>query len=464
MIKHMAFCTRTLLVLSVFVGIFTAEGQQLTAFQLRGLTQRNNLNPAAMPSGTVQFGMPFFSGIGFNFTNNGFAYNDLLRRSADDSLVLDPENAISKMQTRNRMALDLEIDWFTFGIRAGKNHFGLNITEKANVSFVYSKSLIEYLYYGNAPTMGTIQNLNPGIEANHYREYGFNWARNWTRYLTSGIRFKYLYGMEHIHSSGSGLNIYTDPNDFTITANSNFGIYTSGIDSSSFKDFSFSEYALGKPNKGMAIDLGLIVRPIDQIEIALSVLDIGSIHWNANNTNYTTHSKNGDFIYQGINLNEFVNNDSTSAEEYLTNLVDSLYESFDVQTTHETFKSRLPRQMIVSASYLLGTKYRAGFVVRNKKIIEQSYTDYQFSFSGMTGKWLTYTFAINKINQTKASIGTGITVNFKNDQIYFVTDNLPVLFSWRKSQNTGFRAGINIIFGRNPKPLTPPQPVIPPAN
>lgn len=39
-----------------------------------------------------------------------------------------------------------------------------------------------------------------------------------------------------------------------------------------------------------------------------------------NITNYSTSTADGAFTYQGIDIDEFINNDSTSAQEYLENL------------------------------------------------------------------------------------------------------------------------------------------------
>lgn len=46
-----------------------------------------------------------------------------------------------------------------------------------------------------------------------------------------------------------------------------------------FKDFSFGNYALGKSNNGFGADIGLIYRPLNNLEIGVSMLDLGSIKW-----------------------------------------------------------------------------------------------------------------------------------------------------------------------------------------
>ncbi len=439
----------------------TIEGmaQQLSSYTLEYLPQRSYLNPSFMPHSKIHVGIPLFSGVSHNYSNNGFTYSDLIQKSGNDSLYMDVKNAINQLNNSNRINYDLEIELFSVGFRKGKNYFSFNATEKAQFTFTYSKALMEFLYYGNAPTAGTTQILNPTVEGNHYREYGVSWAREITSKIKGGVKLKYLYGMEHVSSRGRGVSIYTDPNDFTITANSDLMVYTSGVDSST----RFNNYMFGRENKGYAIDLGFTFKPIQQIEISGAALDMGSITWKSNVTNYSTTTQEGTFTYNGINLNEFVNNDSTSAEEYLSDLADSLYTSFDLQTTHESFKQKLPLNLYVSASYLLTPRYRINVVVRNKKFITGNQTDYQLSFTGRSSTWFNYTIRMNKINKSSATLGAGFTLNFKNNQVYFVSDNVPGLINWKKAHNTGFRAGINLMFGTKPKYMKPPQPVLEPA-
>ena len=436
------------------------KSQQLSIYNLDYLPQRSYMNPAFSAHSKFNIGIPLFSGFGYNYSNNGFRYSDVIRKKSNDSLYIDSENAIANLNTRNRIKFDSETELLSFGFKSGKNFFSFNATEKINLSFTYSKALIEFLYYGNAASLGTTQVLNPGVEGIHYREYGFSWARDLHRKLKAGIRVKYLYGMENISTKGNGVSIYTDPTDFTITANSDLTIYTSGVDSSSFGNGGFSSYAFGKNNTGMAVDLGLSYKPIPQIEISGAVLDLGSITFKSNNSVYSTSTKEGAFTYNGINLNEFVNNDTTSAEEYLSNLVDSLYTSFDVKTTHESYKYKLPMQMFFSASYLITPRYRINVLLRNKNYISGNQTDYQISFTGKSKTWFNYTLGLNKINQSPSTLGAGFTLNFKNDQIYFVSDNVPGLFNWKKSYDTGFKAGINLMFGTKPKYMKPPQPLL----
>ena len=454
-LKQFSFLTALLLMF-----LSETEGQQLSTYNLQHLPQRSYMNPSFAPHGKINIGIPVLSGVSHSYTNNGFTYSDLFKRTENNILILDISSALEELKSRNYLSMHAETEIISFGIKAAKNYFSLNITEKADVNFTFSKSLMEFLYEGNAATAGTVQQLNPGLEGIHYREYGISWSREISSLITAGIRVKYLYGMEHTITKGTGITIYTNPEDFSITANTDYTIYTSGLDTNSFKNLEISKYAFNKRNKGYAIDAGVTMRPLKSVEITASVIDFGSIKWSTDNVVYHTNTQKEGFIYSGINLDEFVNNENLDAETYLQSIGDSLYESLNISETSESYTYKMPVQFYFSTSYLISPRYKITALARNKNTYHENHTDYQFSFTGKSKNWLNYTVSLNKLNKTKATPGLGFSINFHNDQIYFVTDNIPGLFNWKNSYSTGFRAGINIMFGTKLKYMKPPQPVL----
>jgi len=450
--------TTGILTLLQFGMYIYASGQQLTSYNLQFLPQRSYMNPSFAPIGKMHIGIPVFSGVSNSYTNNGFTYSDLFRRTNDNTLILDFGNAINNMAARNYMTAHAETELVSFGMKYKKNYFSFNITEKADLNFNYSKSFMEFMYEGNAASLGTVQQLNPGLEAVHYREYGLAWAKELSKMITAGVRVKYLYGMEQVITKGKGITMYTDPVDFTITANTDYTIFTSGLDSNAFNNFEFGNYVTGRKNTGYAIDAGITLKPVQTIELTASVIDLGNIKWVTNNAIYHTNTNQENFVYTGINLDEFINSDSLDAETYLQTIGDSLYDSFNMTTTSESYTYKLPIQFYFSASYLISPRYKVTALVRNKSAYHTNYTDYQFSFTGKSKTWLNYTVSINKVNKTTATPGGGFAINFRNNQIYFASDNVPGLFNWKHTHNSGFRAGLNIMFGTWLKYMKPPQP------
>jgi hypothetical protein len=249
--------------------------QEFLLNNLENVGQRSKINPAFTINAPVFAGFPLTSSIMTSYQNNGFKYSDLIKKDENDSLYMDIAGAIDEMKTQNSIHIETSNDIIWFGINIGKNFFTVNVTEKASFDLSYSKSMMEFLYYGNGAYNGNTGNINPGIDGSHYREYGLTWARDIFTGVTGGIRLKYLYGMEHIHSEGLGVTLYTDPNDYTLSGYSEYSVYTSGMTGESFDNVSTGNYLFGKKNNGFGVDLGLTIKTGEKTELSASVLDIG---------------------------------------------------------------------------------------------------------------------------------------------------------------------------------------------
>lgn len=423
----------------------TSLAQEMMISNLKNTSQRNKVNPAYMSSDKLFAGFPLTSSIRFSYTNNGFTYNDLIRKDADDSLYLDIDNMISQLDSRNSIQSNLENDLIWLGITFGRNQFTLNVTEKIHTEFQFSRSMMEFLYYGNGAFVGTGGNINPGIEATHYREYGLNWSRSISHVINAGVRLKYLYGMEHIHSAGKGVTLYTDPDDYTLYGYSDIKVYTSGVANGAISDNSVSDYISGKSNHGFALDLGLDLKVSERSNISLSVLDLGSIRWKEDNMIYSSETTDGPVVYEGLDLSEFINQ-GNSSEEYLESLTDSIYEAFNVTESQEAFTYSLPLQ--VYGTYNLSVGKNGNMSVTTHLIQKPQTTqfNYNLSYSGQVKEWLNYSIGYSSINNTHGNIGAGVSFNFKAGQLYFVSENIPGLISYKNSNHTSFRAGFTFRF------------------
>src|SRR5687767_2334366 len=125
--------TRIIIVLAMFVALLLAvmdiSAQSLSGYQMQYLPQRSYMNPAFTPHSKINVGVPVFSAININYSNQGFTYHDLVRKNGD-SLALDMDHMISGLDSRNLLAFEFETDLLSFGIRHGKNFFSFNATEK----------------------------------------------------------------------------------------------------------------------------------------------------------------------------------------------------------------------------------------------------------------------------------------------------------------------------------------------
>jgi Family of unknown function (DUF5723) len=429
----------------VLIIYSSSYGQEFLLNNLEQVGQRNKINPAFTIDAPVFAGFPLTSSIMMSYQNNGFKYSDLVKKGSNDSLYLDIAGAINEMNTQNNIHAETSNDIIWFGFKAGKNHFTVNVTEKANFNLSYSKSMMEFLYYGNGGYNGNSGNINPGIDATHYREYGLTWAREIIKGVTGGISLKYLYGMEHIHTEGLGVTLYTDPNDYTLYGYSEYTVYTSGMTSESFDGISAGEYLIGKNNNGFGMDLGITVTPSDKIEISASVLDIGGINWNEDVVVYSSVTSDGPIIYEGINLDEFIN-EGNGSDIFLNNLSDSIYSAFNVQESNESFSSSLPKQVYTSFTYRTGLKSKVGATMHLRETPTKSVVSYNVHYTSSVKEWFNYSIGYSSINQSHGNVGLSCAFNLKAGQMYVATDNVIGLVNYKNANIVNLRAGFNFIF------------------
>jgi len=453
----------TIIYISLFLGLvlnlpFNLDAQDFQMYNMNQVVQRNKLNPAFSIDASVFAGFPLTSSTMVSYQNSGFTYSDLLKKDATDSLYLDIENAISKMDQQNNIHTEISNDIVWFGLNFGKNTITVNVTDKAVLDFSYTKSMMEFLYYGNGGFNGNTGNINPGIEGSHYREHGITWTRKLKKNISAGIRIKYLYGMEHIHSEGAGANLYTDPNDYTLYGYSDYALFTAGISENSFDDFSAGNYLIKKKNHGYGVDVGLNINATEKVELSVSMLDIGQISWKDEVVIYSTHTTDGPVVYQGIDLDEFINN-GYSSEAYLENLGDSLYEAFDIQESTDTFKRAIPKQMYAGANYIIGEKSKTGIVLHLRETPSKTVLNYHVHYTSAIKDWLNFSLGYSSINNSQGNVGASLVFNFKGGQMYFTSDNILGMINYKNANVTGFRAGFNFIFKKKeestPKELLP---------
>ncbi|MEO5570307.1 MAG: DUF5723 family protein [Bacteroidia bacterium] len=423
--------------------------QSMTLYNMQAIPQRNSLNPALQYDGTATLGMPILSSVYTSYSNNAFKITDFVRRDTDDSLYLDGSNIISKMNDRhNFISVSEQIDLLSFGFKVKRSYFGFGATEKINMQFDYPKDMMEFIWKGNAATLGKETVLQFGLNATHYREYTFNYSIVLKNKLSLGTKLKYLYGVENASSNHSRVSLYTDPNSFAITAKSTININTSGLEGNTFNNFNLSEYAFGRKNTGFAMDFGAGYQFSEKIFLSASILDIGKINWNSHVVNYKSTNENGEFTYYGIDLNEFVSGSTNNAWQHLA---DTLTTTFRINPSHDSYQTNLPLQFYIGSNYMLGKKSSFGLLMHGEYFNQKMHGDYTVSLNQSVGKCLNFAASYSVINQSAANLGLGVAFKMGNEQIYFVSDNIYGAIFPTRTQNANFRAGINFVFSKKPE-------------
>ncbi|MEA1875200.1 MAG: DUF5723 family protein, partial [Bacteroidota bacterium] len=276
--------TTIIIALIGFASLSLKAQQGNTFYFMKKVSQTNYLNPAMGSDYDFTIGGLMIPIVGqvpppiyFNYANNGFQFSDLIHEGEGvyaDSLVIDPELFLANLRTANHVRFQTHIDLFHLGLKTKNDaYLSFNITEKFDYGFTLPKDLFELAWYGNNYFRENNEKIvlsDFGIRATHYREITGGFSTEVMDGLIVGGRAKILFGMSNVQTKINELTLFTNQNDYGITAvtdmtlNTNIPLdYTFDKDSLEFvydstaiDDFSIGKYALNLKNPGFAIDLG----------------------------------------------------------------------------------------------------------------------------------------------------------------------------------------------------------------
>ena len=437
-------------IIAIFILLVAFEGLKaqgsMIIYSQQDIPQSSYANPANRFDGRFFIGIPALSSTDIKWSNR-FRYSDAIVKSGD-SLKLSFDNLLEEMKDKNYMSVSVKADLLSFGITlSDKTQFIFNVSEVASVNFSISKDMVRFIYEGNAAFENRSADFDGlGLNATHYREYGIALSHQFTDKWRVGLRAKYLYGMENIYTEKMDVQFNTDPETYALQANTDFAIRSSGIDIPEGEDESFYDYINGRNNHGFAVDLGAHYQFNDKLDISASLIDWGFISWKDHTKHYYGE---GDFIYDGIEINSFTNNELNIDGETSFDLVlDSLEEELGVQEGSGRYTSPLVTKFFLGANYEIDKHSNVGFLMRNDIFQAKVRPSFSLSYSRQLISWLSVTGVYSSLNNTFDNLGVGFSVDPGPVQFYLMTDNIIGAFQPQHARNLHLRFGVNLIFGR----------------
>ncbi len=422
-------------------------GQDLTMYNMPFLLQRHSLNPAFVPKSKIQIGIPMLSSVGLSFSNSGFKYSDLVI-SSGDSLIIDPDNMLNKLDRDNRLIFTSNLEFITFGFRLKNNYLSFNITEHVHTKLNYPKDFFALIWEGNAADVERTSSFNFAIDAIHYRSYNIGFARTFFERLTLGAKLKYLYGMENITTKTSNISLSTNPDSaYALTVKSDIEVLTSGFGDT---DNSQENYLFGRKNNGFGIDLGVNYSFSEKLSVNASALNLGKITWRSDIENYKSHSENTNFTYRGLPISVLTSSDSALSET-TSDLLDSLGSQFNVDTNNASYSSALGAQYHLGLNFEPIKGQNLGFHWALNRLNGLSSNALSLYYAACIKRALTLSVSYTAFNGTFNNIGFGLRVNGGPVQWHIITDNVVSFFTPQHAQYFNVRTGLNLTFGNPDK-------------
>ena len=417
---------------------------------MHALPEANYINPAVQNECGVFIGLPLLSSFHMNVANNGFTLGQLLNRQSDGSYTIDADNVLNRLWRRNYFSSEAHSVLFAAGLKRGKYYYTFSVTEKSNLTGIYTRDLVAFGLEGNTQFEGEWIDLNgSGILLSHLREYAFGISKRYSRNFTMGAKVKLLFGKLNVETTRSNIQMYTQPNtldllfDMDAAYNSSMPYSIETDDQGNYNiekryDASVMQYLMNRQNPGLAIDLGFIYRYSDRITLSGSLLDAGLIWYRSNLTNY---SLQGNYLYQGPL------GDTAVHEEFLWDVFDALNENLAVGLGYEPYLNFLSPRINLGAAYKMNNKVDLNVLVFSYIVPGYIQTGTTLSLLTRPSKTLEASVSWSYMHRSFSNVGLGVAYGKTPLQVYFVTDNILGFILPMSAKNVNLRLGLNLNLG-----------------
>jgi len=419
----------------------TLYGQQeLSLHFLRNTWQSSKTNPAFMTEHKVHYALP---SIYFNIAHTGPSYNEVVVKSTNGENVLDISNVLNALSDNNQLFTNLELETTSVSFGIKKIRFSFNHAFKMNAYMDYPKDMVELAWNGNSQFIDETIQIGPDFQAFAYNEFGLGAAMKFLN-VSAGARLKILTGIGDVSTSRTDASLYTDPDIYQLTFNTDYQINTSSFlayDNNGDFELDFGEITaerLFTQNLGLALDLGATIQ-LKKLELSASIIDLGAINWKKNTTNYISK---GDYTYEGLDISDIINDESITFEE----TVDTLSDIFNFDETSKSYTTSLPTKFYLSGNYQVNNMLQVGGLFYSELYRGKLFPAFAANATVNIGKIVSVGAVYAIRNQTYNNLGLNATFKLGPVQIFAVTDNIVGAFQPYDSRNVNARFGINMAF------------------
>lgn len=408
--------------LTMAAAILPTSAQELrTSYFMETSNYRHQMNPALLDS--PYFGM-FFSNINigmtgnigakqFIFDTNGLpGYTGNYRYTTFMDPNVDAKTFLNKLHDKNRFDLYLNYNLFSVGFKAwgGVNLLELNL--RSNTNLTLPKGLFEF-----AKTAGEKEHYEfggLGMRTQNYMELALGHSRDINKQWRVGGKLKFLIGAAYADFTAD--NVTLDMTEDAWRIQSNAQVKASLLKSDVIHEDPSKNSADGRPRVkeldnfgfslpgfGMALDLGVTYKPIENLTVSAAITDLGFISWK--NTHHA--SSQGDYTFDGFN-NIYIGSDKDQTEDIddqFDQIGDDLEEMFSVYDDGtKTATQVLAATLNVGAEYKLPAydKLKFGFLYTSRIHGKYSWHQGMLNVGVRPVKWF-------ECNVNGAVTSTGVT-------------------------------------------------------
>ena len=401
----------------------------------KGLVEVDYYNPAwAFPDSGLTVGLV---SLGYHHYHSGAAYRDLIG-SGEQGALLDLDRLATNLAPKNQLRTRLSLQTLKAVYRKKQITLGFSHEMVLRADLNYPSGLVELYNRGNQPFIGETIELGLSGEYASYNAYSLQIGIDLGK-ISLAVRPKILFGHQLLAVGSRRLSLYTDPEFYALTFDTDFEIYSKGLlqfDDLNFLNYRFSglnNWSFISENTGFALDLGGTFT-MDRWHVGFGVSDLGSINWKGTDI----YASKKQFDYSGTTIPDVLDLDNITIGGNL----DSLRTFFDFSEKTENLQRSLPTHFRVSALFEFSNH---GSIAAHAHYTLQDFAPWSFgttvnySFLAMLETSIVLSYQYEQIN-----LGFGAQARLGKVRPYFSVENILQGFNPLASTNFHLRTGINL--------------------
>ena len=466
--------------LILLILIFAALGvtaQSNTLYYLNGAPQSYRLNPATQPQCRFFLGLPVLNSLYLETYNNSFGLTDMLWNDPETGQVLQPfssdaalDDFLGRLTDENTLSMDIAVSPVSIGLGIKEMYFTFDMTMKMDLGIYYPSDFIP-LFIPGIPDGSTFDFSSLGFHVTGYVEYALGVSRKFMGdMLQVGIRPKLITGIGTISSTDNNITLDASTDTYELNSQMELNICAPGfifplneegnfdLEQGVIFDSTLSSVAdyrsLLMSNKGLGVDIGVHVKPIEGLTLSASLIDLGYIKWKE----YVhTLTLEGSVEFNGID----VQTDSNTSD-FSENLLDSIVNNFDFHTTSgEPFKSSLEPKLYIGGSYAVLPKLDVGLLSRFDFTKTGTKANLMIHANWHPSNAFNLTANYSPFGGRASTFGLGFATRGGPLSFYTVADyrafrynlykyeNIPVFIAPANRDRFNIQIGFNLVFGCN---------------
>lgn len=423
------------------------------------------LNPSYMRSDEATIiAVPGLAGISFSNQGN-FKISDLIVINESGNPVIDFQHFYENANLINSINESFIIPLIYIGLPVKKGMVSFYYNENIKNFARFKIYTFDFLLDGNFPEEYRSFNTEElNLFTNGYREFAFGYARNFSKKIDVGIRFKILFGeiYANLNDWDYGLETSTTGQEVRMRAVGNgqlsvpFSVIlseTQQIDIISGKS-AVSKYFGAFQNPGLAIDFGATYFMDESNTFSFALRDIGGIWFRKNTYNL---EQRGDYYFTGFDLTSAVQYPGESG--YIYPSLSMLREKENIRKVFRPFAdtTRFVENLSPKMAGHYQYKYSEEllFGITNQMVFRSKHFQNTFTLTSLQKQGIFSFFEnVNFYGLEDVTIGGGIQLETKYFQAFFAADNLFAFYHPANQKTFSLSLGACILLNKEKDALS----------